>query len=325
MKIIYQLFIFCFISSFCFADTDRCIVQSNMYNSFTLKGYDFPYEEDDQLFPIELGEELIIENEEFEYFPGGTYRVNFLIKSPINGQTQFFQSRSINNESYEVITKVRETNREIIRWTFNGDPNWFNCYSVYVDYELTLEDGTVYELSYGMNSSIDSKKEAEKVSKKIKIDEGDILILGKEWVHMHQREKEGKYEFHPHIFSGTNGEEKVGHLHLLGPMRASNPNEGRLENAYELHCHFDLKIGGGGLIFDPIYTDAFILKDFGKFSYFRTRTKIAWHEEMKMRFIRKFTADNRTYYQFEDEKKNQIDFYAAGSDPIGYFVYYYSK
>lgn len=332
MNIFFKILIFCFSFSSIlgWANSNQLIVESNVFNMFTLKGYDFPYQQKELLFPIQLGEGLIIEKEEVEYFPGGSYQVTFLLKSPQNGKSQTFKSRKINNEEYETIIKAEVINRDIKRYSYAGNVKDFNCYYITITFEITLEDESVYTLYYQVESKIDSKKVAEKIADSMVVQAGDLITFGKDQLHYYHDDTNKNYNYHftPQIFDQNNHKRDKGDLILHGPLRASNPREGREDRLYKIFCRFPFseRVGSGVLGHNVYVDEGYLMAGFGNFAYFRAHSNVDLSVDMELQFIKTFVKDGITYYRFKDRQENQIDFYLhvpPGERLIRYILHYW--
>ena len=156
---------------------------------FSINGYEFPYKKEDLIFPIELGTKLIIEERETISLPGGSYQLEFLLKSPEMGLEQRFTSRIMNDDDQKpaLIVKVEEMSRNVISEIgYNWDPTEkphiefmpTTKYIVNVRCKITLEDGLVYKIYY-FGSYYNKRSMAEAELDHLQINAGDSIVLGK--------------------------------------------------------------------------------------------------------------------------------------------------
>ena len=113
--------------------------------------------------------------------PGGSYQLEFLLKSPDKGLEQRFTSRIMNDDDQKpaLIVKVEETSRKIvlIGVVLLGNLDHYD-FVADVRYNITLEDGLVYKVCY-IGSFHSDKKKAETELDNFQIDVGDSILLGK--------------------------------------------------------------------------------------------------------------------------------------------------
>lgn len=162
-KFIY-LIIFLFTSTFCFSQQEDRIRTIFLIDDqvFTIDRYVVEYNQDELLFPMELGDQLIIASEEFEYLPGGSYRAILGLSTLDKTVTQQFRSIIMNDGNTAVIEESKEVERELASWTTTGIMgNRCTKWGIRLRYQIILEDKTAFSIS--MQFGAESKSDAEKL------------------------------------------------------------------------------------------------------------------------------------------------------------------
>lgn len=131
---------------------------------FSLQGYIFKQNEN---YPVELGDQFYIYNQEKEILTNDSYRFHLTLRSLTTGASHFFYTEPLNDSPYVKIVSAKEIRRVQSMDAFDDYYGFGIEYlnSVIIEYEVELENGLKTKVCYFQNKEMTRKEFENKENK----------------------------------------------------------------------------------------------------------------------------------------------------------------